>query len=91
MTISRVELQGQITRAQDFTTIKHQEDSRGFIEQANIHQKTEQKVEVKARMRGSVLMPRMVEMDIIMEMAAEGGKSRKKRKSRQQVVTAALI
>lgn len=49
MTISRVELQGQITRAQDFTAIKHQEDSRGFAEQANIHQKTEQKVEVKAR------------------------------------------
>ena len=49
MTISRVELQGQITRAQDFTAIKHQEDSRGFVEQANIHQKTEQKVEVKAR------------------------------------------
>lgn len=48
MTISRVELQGQITRAQDFTTIKHQEDSKGFVEQTNIHLKTEQKVEVKA-------------------------------------------
>lgn len=36
MTISRVELQGQITRAQDFTNIKHNEDTRGMVEQNQI-------------------------------------------------------
>ena len=29
MTISRVELQGQVTRAQDFTNIKQNEDHKG--------------------------------------------------------------
>lgn len=36
MTISRVALQGQVTRAQDFTTIKQNEDNRGIVEQSNI-------------------------------------------------------
>ena len=81
MTISRVELQGQITRAQDFTAIKHQEDSRGFVEQANIHQKTEQKVEVKAR---------QVQHGDKAENEGKRAKSRKKRKSRLQAATAAL-
>lgn len=48
MTISRVELQGQITRAQDFTTIKHQEDSKGLVDQTNYQKQVSQNVEVKA-------------------------------------------
>lgn len=48
MTISRVELQGQITRAQDFTNIKQQEDTRGFVEQANVQLRSEQQTDVKA-------------------------------------------
>ncbi len=35
MAIGRVELQGQITRAQDFTTVKHNEDTKGMVNQAN--------------------------------------------------------
>lgn len=35
MSISRIELQGQITRAQDYTTIKHNEDNKGVIDQNN--------------------------------------------------------
>ena len=35
MTISRVELQGQVTRAQDFTTIKQNEDNKGVVDQTN--------------------------------------------------------
>lgn len=34
MAIGQIELQGQITRAQDFTNIKHHEDTRGTVEQA---------------------------------------------------------
>lgn len=41
MTISRVELQGQITRAQDFTNIKHNEDNNPAVQQSNIMQSNE--------------------------------------------------
>ncbi len=33
MAIGFVEMQGQITRAQDFTTVKHNEDSKGLVDQ----------------------------------------------------------
>lgn len=36
MTISRVALQGQVTRAQDFTTIKQNEDNKAVVQQSNI-------------------------------------------------------
>ncbi|MCD7726646.1 MAG: hypothetical protein LUI12_14020 [Clostridiales bacterium] len=45
MAIGFVEMQGQITRAQDFTTIKHQEDTRGMVEQANVGQQMTRQVE----------------------------------------------
>ncbi|MDE6962404.1 MAG: hypothetical protein K2P30_02130 [Lachnospiraceae bacterium] len=49
MTISRVELQGQVARAQDFTTIKHNEDNKVTVDQSNFQHKFEQSVENKAR------------------------------------------
>ncbi|MBD5392683.1 MAG: hypothetical protein HDR71_00120 [Lachnospiraceae bacterium] len=49
MAISRVEIQGQFTRAQDFTTIKHNEDNKGMVDQTNYQKKFEQNVEVKLR------------------------------------------
>ncbi len=49
MTISRVELQGQVARAQDFTTIKHNEDNKGMVDQANFQQQFDQNVEAKMR------------------------------------------
>lgn len=45
MAIGFVEMQGQITRAQDFTTIKHNEDSKGMVEQANVGQQMTKQVE----------------------------------------------
>lgn len=45
MAIGFVEMQGQITRAQDFTTIKHNEDTRGMVEQANVDQQLTKQVE----------------------------------------------
>ncbi|GFI46095.1 hypothetical protein IMSAGC019_01408 [Lachnospiraceae bacterium] len=36
--ISRVEIQGQVTRAQDFTTIKQNEDNKGMVDQSNFQQ-----------------------------------------------------
>lgn len=49
MTISRVELQGQFTRAQDFTTIKQNEDNKGMVDQTNYQKVFEQNVEEKLR------------------------------------------
>lgn len=47
MTISRVEIQGQITRAQDFTNIKHNEDNKGAVEQAQITDNSDRAVELR--------------------------------------------
>ena len=49
MTISRVELQGQVTRAQDFTNIKHNEDNKGTIDQFNFQKQFDQTVDNKIR------------------------------------------
>lgn len=45
MTISRLELQGQVTRAQDFTTLKQNEDNKGLVDQSNFQRKFDQSVE----------------------------------------------
>lgn len=49
MTISRVELQGQVTRAQDFTTIKHNEDNKVTVDQTNIQRQFDQNVDNRLR------------------------------------------
>ncbi len=38
MAIGFVEMQGQITRAQDFTTIKHNEDNKSMLQQEIVEQ-----------------------------------------------------
>lgn len=45
MAIGFVEMQGQITRAQDFTTIKHNEDTKGMVDQTNFSQQVTKQVE----------------------------------------------
>ena len=47
MTISRVELQGQVTRAQDFTTIKQNEDNKGLVDQNKFQQQFDRTVDNK--------------------------------------------
>lgn len=47
MAISRVELQGQFTRAQDFTTIKQNEDNKGMVDQSNFQKHMERTVDDK--------------------------------------------
>lgn len=49
MTISRVELQGQITRAQDFTTIKQNEDNKVMVDQGNFQKQFDRSVDEKLR------------------------------------------
>ena len=45
MAIGFIEMQGQITRAQDFTTVKHNEDTKGMVDQANFEQQVAKQVE----------------------------------------------
>lgn len=45
MAIGQIEIQGQITRAQDFTVLKHNEDTRGAVEQTNVGNQFTKQVE----------------------------------------------
>lgn len=83
MTISRVEIQGQVTRAQDFTTIKHNEDNKGMVDQSNFQRQFDQSVENKVRQvhqgdrsenQGKNMTPRKRETEAMREMADANGK-----------------
>ncbi len=45
MAIGFVEMQGQVTRAQDFTAIKHNEDTKAMVEQSNFGQQMTKQVD----------------------------------------------
>lgn len=45
MAIGFVEMQGQITRAHDYTTIKHNDDTKGMVEQAHFGQQLTKQVD----------------------------------------------
>ncbi|MCM1086810.1 MAG: hypothetical protein NC419_01550 [Muribaculaceae bacterium] len=45
MAIGQIEIQGQITRAHDITTIKHHEDNKGMVEQTNVSNQFAKQVE----------------------------------------------
>lgn len=47
MSISRIELQGTITRAQDYTAIKQNEDNKGMIDQSNFQTQFRKEVDSK--------------------------------------------
>ncbi len=47
MSISRIELQGPIVRAQDFTTIKQNEDNKGMVDQSNFQMEFHKAVDNK--------------------------------------------
>lgn len=49
MAIGFVEMQGQITRAQDYTTLKHNDDTKGMVEQANFGQQMTKQVEKQVK------------------------------------------
>lgn len=45
MAINPLILQGPITRSQDFTTIKHNEDTKGMVDQMNIQKQFDHQVD----------------------------------------------
>lgn len=47
MAINPIILQGQITRTPEFTTIKHNEDTKGMVDQLNIHKQFDSQVDNK--------------------------------------------
>jgi len=48
MAIGLVEMQGGIPRVQDYASMKHQEDSKGIIDQSNLAGQNEKKIDEKA-------------------------------------------
>lgn len=85
MAIGFVEMQGQITRAQDFTSIKHNDDSRGMIEQANVGQQMTKQVEKQVHRVNQGQQPEYHERKFDAkdkgdnEYRGDGGKKRKKK------------
>lgn len=49
MVINPISVQGEITRAQDLSVIKHNQDNKAAVEQLNIQKQQENQVETKAR------------------------------------------
>ncbi|MEG1848025.1 MAG: hypothetical protein RRX92_00730 [Lachnospiraceae bacterium] len=47
MAISPLEMNGAITRTQDYTTVKHNEDNKSMLDQSNIQTQFHKEVDVK--------------------------------------------
>lgn len=84
MSISRVEIQGQITRAQDFTTIKQNEDNKGLVDQSNFQHQSERNVDNRLHQvnRGDQTENRQKRFDAkekgSNEYSGDGGQKRKR-------------
>ena len=86
MAIGFVELQGQITRAQDFTTVKHNEDTKGLVDQTNFGQQMTKQVEKQVKRVNEGKQPEYHERKFDAkdkgsnEYRGDGGRSRRKKK-----------
>ena len=85
MAIGFVEMQGQITRAQDFTSIKHNEDTRPMVEQSNFGQQMVKQIERQVNRVNQGEQPEYHEKKFDAkdkgsnEYQGDGGQSRKKK------------
>lgn len=85
MAIGFVEMQGQITRAQDFTSIKHNEDSRPMVDQANFGEQMNRQIERQVSRVNEGKQPENQQKRHDAkekgsnEYTGDGGKSRKKK------------
>ena len=88
MAIGFVEMQGQITRAQDYTTIKHNDDTRGMVDQANFGQQMTKQVEKQTKRVNEGKNPEYHERKFDAkdkgnnEYRGDGGQSRKKKQEK---------
>lgn len=85
MAIGFVEMQGQITRAQDFTSIKHNEDTRPMVDQANFGQQMTRQIERQVSRVNEGKQPEYQEKNFDAkekgdnEYNGDGGRARKKK------------
>ena len=78
MAIGFVEMQGQITRAHDYTTIKHNDDTKGMVEQAHFGQQLTKQVEKQVKRVNQGDKPEFDAKDKgSNEYRGDGGKNRK--------------
>lgn len=90
MGISLVELQGTVTRAQDYSTIKHNEDNKGLVDQSNYQTKFHK--EVSDRMhkvrQGDNAENKAYQFDAKKQgngaYSGDGGQKRKKQEDKKQ-------
>lgn len=86
MAIGFVEMQGQITRAQDFTSIKHNDDNKGMVEQANFGQQMTKQIEKQVKRVNEGKQPEYHERKFDAkdkgsnEYRGDGGQSRREKK-----------
>ena len=85
MAIGFVEMQGQITRAQDFTSIKHNDDTKPMVEQANFGQQMAKQVDRQVNRVNQGTQPEYHQKKFDAkdkgsnEYRGDGGRSRKKK------------
>ncbi len=90
MAIGFVEMQGQITRAQDFTTVKHNEDMKGMVDQSNFGQQMTKQVERQTQRvnQGEQTQNRQKKYDAKEkggnEYHGDGGRNRKGKREKQE-------
>ncbi len=88
MAIGFVEMQGQITRAQDFTAIKHNDDTKSMVQQANFGQQMTKQIEkqVKRVNEGKQYHERKFDAKDkgSNEYRGDGGKSRRDKREQEQ-------
>ena len=88
MAIGFVEMQGQITRAQDYTTIKHNDDTKGMVEQANFGQQMTKQVEKQLKRVNEGKQPEYHERKfdakdkVSNEYRGDGGRSRNRKQTK---------
>ena len=90
MAIGFVEMQGQITRAQDFTAIKHNDDTKSMVQQANFGQQMTKQIEKQVKRVNEGKQPEYHERKFDAkdkgsnEYRGDGGKSRRDKREQEQ-------
>lgn len=89
MAIGQIEIQGQITRSHDFTTIKHHEDTKGMVEQSNVSIQFAKQVENQVKKVNQSKQPEYQNKKFDAkekgsnEYSGDGGRSRKKKEEKE--------
>lgn len=89
MAIGQIEIQGQITRAQDFTTVKHHEDAKDMIDQTNVGNQFAKQIENHVKKVNRPDQPEYQEKKFDAkekgsnEYSGDGGRERKEKEEKE--------